>query len=62
MQINRDLYLDKLVHAIGNQMIKVVSNIGYSVNAQGYTERRYNSIPRYVMFSRAYRCTKKPKK
>ncbi len=39
-----------------------VSNIGYSVNAQGYTERRYNSIPRYVMFSLAYRLTKKPKK
>ena len=39
-----------------------VSNIGYSVNAQGYTERRYNSIPRYVMFSLAYRFTKKPKK
>ena len=39
-----------------------VSNIGYSVNAQGYTERRYNSIPRYVMFSMAYRFTKKPKK
>ncbi len=33
-----------------------------SVNAQGYTERRYNSIPRYVMFSLAYRFTKKPKK
>ena len=39
-----------------------VSNIGYSVNAQGYTERRYNCIPRYVMFSMAYRFTKKPKK
>ena len=39
-----------------------VSNIGYNVNAQGYTERRYNSIPRYVMFSMAYRFTKKPKK
>ncbi len=39
-----------------------VSNIGYNVNAQGYTERRYNSIPRYVMFSMAYRLTKKPKK
>lgn len=39
-----------------------VSNIGYNVNAQGYTERRYNSIPRYVMFSLSYRLTKKPKK
>ena len=38
-----------------------VSNIGYSVNAQGYTERRYNTIPRYVMFSMAYRFAKKPK-
>ena len=27
MQINRDLYLDKLVHAIGNQMIKVVTGM-----------------------------------
>ncbi|MBQ0074924.1 MAG: hypothetical protein KBT34_12110 [Prevotella sp.] len=39
-----------------------VSNIGYNVNAQGYTERRYNSIPRYVMFSLSYRLSKKPKK
>ena len=27
MHINRDLYLDKLVHAIGNQMIKVVTGM-----------------------------------
>ena len=27
MQINRDLYLNKLVHAIGNQMIKVVTGM-----------------------------------
>lgn len=27
MQINRDIYLDKLVHAIGNQMIKVVTGM-----------------------------------
>ena len=27
MQINRDLYLDKLVHAIGNQMIKIVTGM-----------------------------------
>ena len=27
MQINRDLYLDKLIHAIGNQMIKVVTGM-----------------------------------
>lgn len=34
----------------------------YSVNSQGRTETWYNYIPRYVMFSLAYKFTRKPKK
>lgn len=38
-----------------------VSAKSYRVNAQGRVETRYNSIPRYVMFSLAFHFTKKPK-
>ncbi len=34
----------------------------YSVNAQGRTETWYNSIPRYVIFSLAYKFIRKPNK
>ena len=42
-------------------ILKQISTKTYSINAQGRTETRFNCIPRYVMFSLAYRFTKKPK-
>ncbi len=39
-----------------------LSNVRYTVNAQGRTERWYNSIPRYVMLSLAYSFKQKPNK
>jgi hypothetical protein len=39
-----------------------LSNISYSVNAQGRTETWVNSMPRYVMLSVMYRLNKQPKK
>ena len=43
-------------------ILKQISTKTYSINAQGRTEARFNCIPRYVMFSLAYRFTKKPNK
>lgn len=39
-----------------------LSTVRYNINAQGRTETWYRSIPRYVMFSLAYKFSKKPKK
>lgn len=39
-----------------------LSNKRYSVNAQGRTETWYNTVPRYVMFSMAYKLHVKPRK
>ena len=42
-------------------ILRQISAKAYSINAQGRTETRYNCIPRYVMFSLAYRFTQKAK-
>jgi hypothetical protein len=43
-------------------MLGKLSNISYSVNAQGRTETWVNTMPRYVMLSVVYRLNKQPKK
>lgn len=43
-------------------ILKQISSKRYDVNAQGRTESWYNNIPRYAMFSLAYKFTQKPKK
>ena len=43
-------------------VLKQINSKRYWVNAQGRTESWYNNIPRYVMFSMAYKLTQKPKK
>lgn len=43
-------------------LLQNLSSTRYSINAQGRTETWYNYIPRYVMFSLAYKFSKKPKK
>lgn len=43
-------------------LLQNLSSTRYSINAQGRTETWYNYIPRYVMFSLAYKFNKKPKK
>ena len=42
-------------------LLHQLSNKDYSVNAQGRTETRYNSIPRYLMLSLAYKFARKAK-
>ncbi len=40
-------------------ILRQISTKAFSINAQGRTETRYNCIPRYVMFSVAWKLTKK---
>ena len=40
-------------------ILRQISTKAFSINAQGRTETRYNCIPRYVMFSLAWKFTKK---
>ena len=42
-------------------ILRQISTKSYSINAQGRTELRYNSVPRYVMLSLAWKFSKKPK-
>ncbi len=43
-------------------LLHQLSNKVYTVNAQGRTEMWYNTIPRYVMLSLAFKLSKSPKK
>ena len=43
-------------------LLQNINSRRYNVNSQGRTETWYNYIPRYVMFSLAYKFTKKPKR
>lgn len=47
---------------IAFDILHQLSSKRYSMNAQGRTETWYNSLPRYLMFSLAYKISKKPKK
>lgn len=46
----------------GFDILKSVKQIVTTVNAQGRTESWYNSLPRYIMITAAYRFDMKPKK
>ena len=43
-------------------LLQNINSRRYNVNSQGRTETWYNYIPRYVMFSLAYKFTRKPRK
>lgn len=63
VQLSRALCKGALiVKAQAYDLLHRLSSKQYSVNAQGYTETWYNCVPRYVMFSLAYKFSKKPKK
>lgn len=46
----------------GFDLFKQLSNVRYSVNAQGQTEAYYNVMPRYFMFHVMYKLNREPKK
>lgn len=51
-----------VVKAIGFDLLQQISSIRRTVNAQGWTESRYNTKPSYAMLSIFYRLDVKPKK
>ena len=48
------------VKVLGFDILRQLSNIRNEVNAQGFVERRYNTIPSYVMCNIMYRLDVKP--
>jgi hypothetical protein len=46
----------------GYDLLGSLSNITYSINAQGRTEVRRNVLPRYAMLHVQYKFNKQPKK
>ena len=62
-ELSRTLFKEKLtLKFTAFDLLHQLSNKQYSVNAQGRTETWNNCIPRYVMFSVAYKFSKTPKK
>ena len=62
-ELSRTLFKEKLTMKLtAFDLLHQLSNKQYSVNAQGRTETWINCIPRYVMFSLAYKLTATPKK
>ena len=62
-QLSRPFFKGMLTAKVqAYDLLAQISSKRYYVNAQGSTETWYNYIPRYVMFSLAYKFTKKPKK
>lgn len=61
-RISKSLLKGNLVFAIdGFDMLQQLSNIHQSINAQGRTETRYNTVPAYFMARVIYRLNVKPK-
>jgi hypothetical protein len=62
-QLSRSLLKGKLTAKLtAYDLLNNLSTVSYNVNAQGRTETWYRSVPRYFMFSLAYRFYKKPNK
>ena len=60
--LSRSLLKERLTMKLtAFDLLHQLSNTQYTVNAQGRTEAWNNCIPRYVMFTLAYRFTQKPK-
>ncbi len=62
-RITRPLWHNRLVASLDAfDILGQLSNISYSINAQGRTETWVNSIPQYLMFSIMYKLSLDPKK
>lgn len=62
-QLSKSFFKGSLVAKVtAYDILHQLSNKSYSINAQGRTETRYNCIPRYVMFSLAYKFARKAKR
>ena len=62
-QLSRSFFKGALTAKVqAYDLLQKINARRYDVDAQGHTETWYNYIPRYVMFSFAYKFTMKPKK
>lgn len=62
-QLTRSFWKGNIVAKLqAYDLLHQLTNKVYTVNAQGRTETWYNTIPRYVMFSLAFKLTKGPQK
>ena len=62
-QLTRSLCKGKVIAKLqAFDILHQLSNKQFYVDAQGRTETWYNSIPRYIMFSLAFKMHKKAKK
>ena len=62
-QLSRSFLKGALIaKVLAYDLLQNINSRRYNVNSQGRTETWYNYIPRYVMFSLAYKFTKKPRK
>jgi len=62
-RLAKSIFHGNLTFAIdGYDILGQLSNVVYEVNAQGRTETRYNTLPRYAMLHVIYRLNIQPKK
>lgn len=61
-RISKSLLKGRLIIAAdGYDLLRNISNVSYSVNAQGRTEKWVNNIPSYLLFSIRWSFSKKPR-
>lgn len=61
-ELARSFFHERLLAKLsGFDILRQLSNTKYVMNEQGRTERWYNTIPRYVMFSLVWKFTVSPK-
>lgn len=62
-QLTRSFWKGNIIAKLqAYDLLHQLTNKVYTVNAQGRTETWYNTIPRYVMFSLAFKLSKGPQK
>ena len=62
-QLSKSVLKGRLVLAlVGYDILGDISNLSYTVNAQGVTETWRNVIPRYAMLRAIFKLNKQPKK
>ncbi len=62
-QLTKTLLRDRLtLSLIAHDILDRTNNHVWSISSTGYSNTSYNTLPRYVMLSAAYRFNKQPKK
>ena len=62
-QLTKTLLRDRLtLSLIAHDILDRTNNRIWSISSLGYSNTNYNSLPRYIMLTAAYRLNKQPKK